>query len=204
MTLTQKTISIWTQEVIANIGKYKWMELYIFNSKTLSQTTWQEIHSNSSDWNLVQWGWIWFGWDWRLWKVFFYQVEGCEELHIDKEFEAKILSKMPIVMDEVMECITVQVSRENLKDIPKSCICRKEMYNNITNEKMFFTCRDLNIVLLNPQDHNYITGFINTMYRTCLYPSIKQATKITTRHWLTVYSPTWWREATPLVSWSKK
>lgn len=58
---------------------------------------------------------------------FFYQVEGCEELHIDidKEFEAKILSKMPIVLDEVMECITVQVERENLKDIPKSCICRK-------------------------------------------------------------------------------
>lgn len=61
----------------------------------------------------------------EMFFFFFYQVEGCEELHIDidKEFEAKVWSKMPIVLDEVMECVTVQVERENLKDIPKPGPC---------------------------------------------------------------------------------
>lgn len=74
---------------------------------------------------------------------------------------------MSFVLDTIMECITVQNEMEKSKNILVSNIYRKpgsnidmfkekiaEIFSNSNNKKMGFICRDSNIDLLNPQEHN--------------------------------------------------
>lgn len=99
---------------------------------------------------------------------------------------------MSFALDNIMECITVEIDMEKSKNILISCIYRKpgsciitfkdkilELYNNINNKKMVLVCGDLNIDLLNSQEHNTTTEFINSIYSTSLYPSITRPTRIT-------------------------
>lgn len=120
------------------------------------------------------------------------QKVGGVALYIDQRYQCKIVNKMYFVLDTIMECITVQIEMEKSKNILISCIYRKpgsnidmfngkitEIFSNNNNKKMVFICGDFNIDLLNPQEHNKTTEFINLMYSIGLYPSITRPTRIT-------------------------
>lgn len=114
-------------------------------------------------------------------------------LFIDKMYKCKVVSNMSFAMVNIMECVTVEIEREKERNIRISCIYRKpgscvdtfrekieELYNRHNNKKILFVCGDLNIDLLNPQQHNSTTEFINSMYSNSLYPAITRPTTITT------------------------
>lgn len=118
---------------------------------------------------------------------------GGAALFIDKKYKCKIVSYMSFAMANIMECVTVEIERENERNIRISCIYRKpgscidifrekieELYSRHNNKKILFVCGDFNIDLLNPQQHNSTTEFINSMYSNSLYPTITRPTRITT------------------------
>ena len=82
----------------------------------------------------------------------------------------------------VLECLTVEFSMENKKNVIVSCIYRapgsnidickewmEKMYT-MSKQKVIFICGDFNIDLLNPNNHKPTEDFINTMYSLSLYP----------------------------------
>ena len=116
---------------------------------------------------------------------------GGVALFIDKRYITKQVSKMSIVVDNIMESITVELEIKNSKNAIISCVYRTPgscidtfrdllmgMYDKITNKKMLFVCGDTNIDLLS--ENNTTTEFINSMYSMSLYPTITRPTRITT------------------------
>lgn len=67
---------------------------------------------------------------------------------------------MSTVVDDLLECVTIEVCREKRKNFIVSCIYRSPGYNidqfkdcmeekfTKTNQKVMFICGDFNIVLL--------------------------------------------------------
>jgi len=118
---------------------------------------------------------------------------GGAALFIDKMYKCKVVSNKSFVMENIMECVTVEIEREKERNIQISCMYRKpgscidtfrekieELYNRHNNKKILFVCGDFNVDLLNPQQHNSTTEFINSMYSNSLYPTITRPTRITT------------------------
>lgn len=78
-------------------------------------------------------------------------------------------------VDNLLECITIEICNEKTKNVVISCIYRapgtnielfrkwmEDMYLQKSN-KIVYICGDFNIDLLNPQRHKIIHDFINTM-----------------------------------------
>ena len=118
---------------------------------------------------------------------------GGVALYIDRNYNSKLVSKMSIAIDNIMECITVEMEIEKLKKITTSCVCRTagscintfrkkllDLYADTDNKIMLFVCGDFNIDLSNTFENNPTAEFINTMYTMSLYPSITRPTRITT------------------------
>ena len=116
---------------------------------------------------------------------------GGVALYIDKRYKTKQVIKMSNIVDNIMECITVEIEIRNSKNALISCIYRTPgscietfremmmgMYDNIANKKMVFVCGDINIDLL--AETNTTTEFINSVYSMSLYPTITRPTRITT------------------------
>lgn len=117
---------------------------------------------------------------------------GGVALYIDKSNDSKPVSYLSFAIDNIMECITVEIEMDKSKNIIISCIyrtqgscidtCRvklSELYDGINNKKTVFVCGDVNIDLFNPLENNPTTEFINTMYSMTLYPSITRPSRIT-------------------------
>ena len=99
---------------------------------------------------------------------------------------------MSIAIDNLMECITVEMDIEKLKNMTISCVYRTpgscigtfrekllELYADTNNKKMLFVCGDFNIDLFNTSKNYSTAEFINAMYTMSLYPSITRPTRIT-------------------------
>uniref|UniRef100_A0A8C6LAH3 Reverse transcriptase domain-containing protein n=1 Tax=Nothobranchius furzeri TaxID=105023 RepID=A0A8C6LAH3_NOTFU len=139
-------------------------------------------------------------------RISMFQIEGynmfstsrdCKKgggvaLYIDKNFQSRLVGDMTLVMDNIMECVSVEIQIEKSKNVLVSCMYRKpgscvemfmekivDMYDDIINRKMCFVCGDFNIDLLNPQMQNANTEFINSMFSLGLYPLITRPTRIT-------------------------
>ena len=117
---------------------------------------------------------------------------GGVALFIDKNYKCKIVKSMSQAIDNIMECITVEIEMESSKNILVSCVYRcpgscidtfsellSGMYERKINTKMVYVCGDYNIDLLNPLELTPITEFINLMYSMSLYPAITRPTRIT-------------------------
>nr|XP_049607049.1 uncharacterized protein LOC125987031 [Syngnathus scovelli] len=117
---------------------------------------------------------------------------GGVALFIDKNCKCKIVRNMSQAIDNLMECITVEIEMESSKNILVSCVYRcpgssieafsellSRMYERKINTKMVYVCGDYNIDLLNPLQLTPITEFINLMYSMSLYPAITRPTRIT-------------------------
>lgn len=116
---------------------------------------------------------------------------GGVALYVDKSLKFNVVKKMTMVIDNVLECITVEICKEKSKNVIISCIYRapgssietfkdwiEETFIEIAHKKVFI-CGDFNIDLLNPNKHITTEEFINTMYCMNLFPKITRPTRIT-------------------------
>lgn len=116
---------------------------------------------------------------------------GGVAIYVDKTLNFKVLENMTVVVDNLLECITIELYVEKSKNVIISCIYRapgssieqfkdwmecmftKKSYKNI------FICGDFNIDLLNPNKHKITDEFINTMHSMSLFPIITRPSRIT-------------------------
>uniref|UniRef100_A0A1A8B5D8 Helentron 4 helitron-like transposon replicase/helicase/endonuclease n=1 Tax=Nothobranchius furzeri TaxID=105023 RepID=A0A1A8B5D8_NOTFU len=116
---------------------------------------------------------------------------GGVALYVDINLRCKSSDKKTIIIDGVMECISVEIAIEGTKPIIVSCLYRTpgSCLNTFNQEvgslfanlnKVHIVCGDFNIDLLNPHDNLQISNFITTMYSNNLLPLILKPTRITT------------------------
>lgn len=110
---------------------------------------------------------------------------------MDKNLKYKMVEKMTMVVDNILECVTIEISMGKEKNVIVSCIYRtpgsnteifKEWVDKTftrTNQKVMFICGDFNINLLNPSKQKMTEEFINTMYSLGLCPMITKPSRIT-------------------------
>ena len=108
------------------------------------------------------------------------KIGGGVALYVDKNLNYKVVEKLTTVVDNVLECVTIEILMEKTKNIRVSCIYRTPSSNieifkdwieeNFTNanHKITYICGDINIDLLNPNKHKNTEEFINTLYSLCL------------------------------------
>lgn len=116
---------------------------------------------------------------------------GGVAVYVDKTLNYKVVECMTTVIDNLLECITIEICKEKKKNVIISCIYRApgtclEVFKDLiegffsrTNQKVIFICGDFNIDLLNPTKHKMTDEFINTMYSMSLYPKITRPSRIT-------------------------
>ncbi len=88
---------------------------------------------------------------------------GCVVIYVDNRMKYKVVENMTVVIEDLLECITVEICMERTKNIIVSCIYRTpgsniEIFNEWmermftkTGQKIMFICGDFNIDLLNPK-----------------------------------------------------
>lgn len=117
---------------------------------------------------------------------------GGVALFVDKCFGFKVVENMSTTVDNIFECITIEIFVEKKKNVIVSCIYRAPGSNieilrdwmgdvfTKTTQKVMFLCGDFNVDLLNPKKHRATEDFINTIYSMSLYPTITRPSRITT------------------------
>ena len=103
----------------------------------------------------------------------------------------QVLSKY-LSLDNILECITVELMIVNQKYILVSCIYRKPasitdmfcegiecIFGNVHNNKTMFLCGDFNINILKHDSHSGTKHLVDTMYSLTLYPLINKPTRVT-------------------------
>ena len=116
---------------------------------------------------------------------------GGVAIYVDVSLNFRVLDCMTTVVDNLLECITIEICKEKHKNVIISCIYRApgssiEIFNewiegmfSQINSKIVFICGDFNIDLLNPNKHNITEEFVNTMYSMSLIPKIIRPSRIT-------------------------
>lgn len=110
---------------------------------------------------------------------------GGVALYVKSSYHCEMVNTMSFSLENVMECVTVEIKCENSKNIIISCVYRTpgssinqfeekmtEMYNTVKNNKFVFACGDFNIDFLNLHSQLYIDEFINSMLCMGMYPVI--------------------------------
>ncbi|XP_035986589.1 uncharacterized protein LOC118560057 [Fundulus heteroclitus] len=130
-------------------------------------------------------------------------MEGYEFVHLNRnnktgggvgffvknELNAKIVDKMTVCVDDLLECVTIEIGLEKMKNAVISCVYRApggnvelftEWFGHFFNktQMLLFICGDFNINLMNT-GHRKTEQFINTVYSMGLYPTITRPTRLT-------------------------
>ena len=116
---------------------------------------------------------------------------GGVAIYVDKTLHFKVLDRMTTVVDNVLECISIEICKEKRNNLIISCLYRapgsnievfkdwmEDIFSNKGN-KTIFICGDFNIDLLNPNKHKMTVEFINTVYSMSYYPIITRPSRIT-------------------------
>lgn len=116
---------------------------------------------------------------------------GGVAIYVDNTLRYRVLEDRTTVVDNLLECLTIEICMEKNRNITISCIYRAPgtsiesftewiecMFSNKSN-KTVFICGDFNIDLLNPNKVKTIDDFIDTMYSMSLYPKITRPSRIT-------------------------
>lgn len=89
---------------------------------------------------------------------------------------------MTTAIDDVMECITVEICLKKRKSIIVSCVYRApgsniEIFKNVmgrifatTNQKLIFVFGDFKMDLLNPNNHKATDEVMDAMFSMSLFP----------------------------------
>ncbi len=134
-----------------------------------------------------------------------FELEGYELMHIDqnnkgrggvafyvdKNLDFRVLKNISVTVNNVLDCMTIEIYKDKNKSALISCIYRTpgssiELFRDLMKEmfikkchKKIFICGDFNIDLLNSNNHKMTNDFINTIYSMNLYPTITRPTRIT-------------------------
>ena len=115
---------------------------------------------------------------------------GGTAIYVDNRLNYKVIENMSIAVEDVCECISIEIIMEKKKNVIVSCVYRAPD-NNILSFKSFmeemfaktdkacYICGDYNIDLLNPRHNIQIDEFTNAMYSMSFYPMISKPTRIT-------------------------
>ncbi len=118
------------------------------------------------------------------------KVGGGVAMYVDKNLKSKVLDNVSSAIDNILECITIEIYKEKCKNVIISCVYGApgssieyfkdwmECIFSKINHRTIFVCGDFNINLLNPDDHKVTEEFINTMYSITLYPRITRPSRI--------------------------
>ena len=118
---------------------------------------------------------------------------GGVSMYIKQELDYKVLHNMTIDIENVMECLTVEIKVKTGKNIIVSCVYRKcntdikkfndHLFNVLSNvnnvKKSFFVCGDFNIDLLKYDKNEATKMFVDMMYGFGLYSLINKPSRIT-------------------------
>ena len=118
---------------------------------------------------------------------------GGVALYVDSTLRCSRVQNMTYNIDNILECLTVELIFDKSKNMVISCIYRTpgtcletfsnavdNMFGSLNNNKVHIACGDFNIDLLNPYKKKQITDFIDTMFSNSLIPVITKPTRITT------------------------
>lgn len=117
---------------------------------------------------------------------------GGVALYVSNKLNYKVVESMSTIVDDVMECLSVEIIMGKQKNVIVSCVYRApgssiETFNNClegvvakNNQKVMFLCGDFNTDLQNLSKHKLTDDFMDTMYSFSLYPLITKPSRITT------------------------
>ena len=113
-------------------------------------------------------------------------------IYINSDLKCRRIEQMTTVMDDLMECITVEIEMEKIRNIVVTCVYRtpgsnverfkesmEEIMNGLNESKTYIICGDFNIDLLNASIHKTTSDFLDSFYSTGLYPLITTPSRIT-------------------------
>lgn len=116
---------------------------------------------------------------------------GGVALYIHNHLDFKILNKMTTVIDDALECLSIELIFEKSKNVVVSCIYRQPgtpidvcidtlnaFFSPICKRKNIYICGDFNINLLNSETHKGTRDFIDFLYSLGVYPLINKPTRI--------------------------
>ena len=116
---------------------------------------------------------------------------GGVAIYVHRDVSFKVVEAMTVGVENVLECITVEICIDNGKNAIVSCIYKtpgssvdvfrewmESVFMNIANKNIFI-CGDFNIDLLNPSNHRSTEDFINAMQSMSLLPTITKPTRVT-------------------------
>ena len=116
---------------------------------------------------------------------------GGVALFVMSSLKCKVIGDMTTVIDNLMECVTIEIIVERSKNILISCIYRtpgtcidqfnKKIYELYErhHDKVILVCGDFNIDLMKFNDHTKTTDFVNLMFSLSFYPLIVKPSRIT-------------------------
>ena len=111
-------------------------------------------------------------------------------IYISNYFNLTVLDKLCCYLDNILECVSVQVSISHNKPIIISCLYRQpngdiettiDVINKMSMNKQsdIFLCGDFNINLLNSHRHKGSKGFTESLLILGLFPCINRLSRIT-------------------------
>ena len=117
---------------------------------------------------------------------------GGVAIFVKSLFNAKKVDKCSISINDMYECLTVELIFENCKNTCLTCVYRTpgssiELFienfslilNNMNMNKNVYICGDFNIDLLKFEVNNETKVFIDTMYSMGLFPLITRPSRLT-------------------------
>ena len=115
---------------------------------------------------------------------------GGVALYIKNQLNFKSLDKCTLTVNDVLECLTIELLLEKGKNIVISCIYRKpgssvdsfidvlnNLFSSLSKRKNIYLCGDFNINLLNAESHKATRDYLNFLYSLGLYPLINKPTR---------------------------
>ena len=116
---------------------------------------------------------------------------GGTALYVDRRLNYSVVDRLTGAVENVCECITIEIVMSKNRNIMISCVYRAPSYDIImfkdwmekvyakTEQKVMFICGDFNIDLLNPNKQSAIDDFMETIYAMNLYLTITKPSRIT-------------------------
>ena len=112
--------------------------------------------------------------------------------YVNKELASKYIHHKSIVVDNLLECITIEIMISGHKNVIVSCLYRTpgsntndfseilyDLYSELSVSKTIFICGDFNLDILKHNSDHAAKHFLDTMYSLGLYPLIDRPSRIT-------------------------
>ena len=117
---------------------------------------------------------------------------GGVAIYTNKKLSGALAESKSFVIENILECVTVELTIKNHTNVVVSCIYRtpgspidtfcenlERNLSDVKSIKTIFVFGDFNIDLLKHETHNNTKHFLDTMYSLGLYPLIDKPTRIT-------------------------